>query len=123
MSDLDSSALNDFSNDLNSPLEGSLSTVAGVSGLAIASAVPPVAGSYTASLPTPLSDPTEPPPHREALRVLLIGTRSGVTGTIQTLYRLGFAQVSDWSPLLPAPTPGEVMSILTRYILTVPPQS
>lgn len=56
-------------------------------------------------------------PEREPLRVLLIGSRRGVTSTIQTLYRLGFAEVGEWSPLLPAPTPGEVMSILTRYLL------
>lgn len=59
----------------------------------------------------------DPPPDRESLRVLLIGSRQGVLGTIQTLYRLGFADVAEWSPLLPAPTPGEVMSILTRYIM------
>jgi len=62
----------------------------------------------------------ESPPHRESLRVLVIGSRRGVTGTIQTLYRLGFAEVAEWSPLLPAPTPGEVMSILTRYIRVDP---
>ena len=121
MSGLDSSAPNGFANAcLKSPLEHSSYAVA--PGLAVASAVPPTAVPQTSSLPTLFSNPAEPPPHREALRVLLIGTRSGVTGTIQTLYRLGFAQVSDWSPLLPAPTPGEVMSILTRYILTVPSQ-
>ncbi len=52
---------------------------------------------------------------REALRVLIIGSRSGVMGTIQTLHRLRFAEVREWSPLLPGPNPGEVMSILTRY--------
>jgi len=67
--------------------------------------------------PAPAAAP-ESLPHRESLRVLVIGSRRGVTGTIQTLYRLGFAEVAEWSPLLPAPTPGEVMSILTRYILT-----
>lgn len=64
-----------------------------------------------------LVDPSDPPPERESLRVLVIGSRRGVTGTIQTLYRLGFAEMVEWSPLLPAPTPGEVMSILTRYVL------
>ncbi len=57
------------------------------------------------------------PSDRESLRLLVIGSRHGVTTTIQTLHRLRFAEVSDWSPLLPAPTPGEVMSILTRTIL------
>lgn len=56
-------------------------------------------------------------PDRESLRVLLIGSRHGVTGTIQTLHRLRFAEVGEWSPLLPGSNPGEVMSILTRYVL------
>ncbi len=76
-----------------------------------------------AFLPTPASDPgdslpatpTVPAP-REPLRLLVIGSRKGVISTIQTLYRLRFAEVGEWSPLLPAPSPGEVMSILTRFL-------
>jgi hypothetical protein len=64
------------------------------------------------------ADQPDPPPQRESLRVLVIGSRQGVIGTIHNLHRLGFAEVGEWSPILPAPTPGEVMSILTRYILT-----
>jgi hypothetical protein len=70
------------------------------------------------SNPTATPEPTEPTPNREPLRVLVIGSRKGVTSTIQTLYRLGFAEVGEWSPLLPAPNAGEVMSILTRYVLS-----
>ncbi|MBD1866696.1 hypothetical protein H6F95_05120 [Cyanobacteria bacterium FACHB-471] len=51
---------------------------------------------------------------RERLRVLIIGSRDGVTETIYDLHRRGFAEVGLWSPLLPAPSSGEVMSILTR---------
>lgn len=57
-----------------------------------------------------------PPPNREPLKILIIGSRWGVLSTIRTLHRLRFAEVHEWSPLLPAPTPGEVMSILSRYI-------
>ncbi|MBD1997069.1 hypothetical protein H6G00_10600 [Leptolyngbya sp. FACHB-541] len=53
-------------------------------------------------------------PDRERLRILVIGSRDGVIKTIHDLYRRGFAEVSAWSPLLPAPSSGEVMSILTR---------
>lgn len=53
-------------------------------------------------------------PERERLRVLVIGSHDGVTETIYDLYRRGFAEVGLWSPLLPAPGSGEVMSILTR---------
>ena len=59
-------------------------------------------------------------PDRESLRILVIGSRRGVTNTIQTLHRLRFAEVREWSPLLPGPNSGEVMSILARYILLDP---
>lgn len=72
--------------------------------------------STTPPDPTPLNFSPQPSPNREPLRVLVIGSRQGVTSTIQTLYRLGFAPVNEWSPLLPAPSSGEVMSILTRYL-------
>lgn len=60
----------------------------------------------------------EPPqtPGREPVRLLVIGSRRGVMNTIRTLYRLGFAAIDEWSPLLPGPNPGEVMSILTRFL-------
>jgi hypothetical protein len=53
-------------------------------------------------------------PDRDRLRFLIIGSRDGVIETIHDLYHRGFAEPSAWSPLLPAPSSGEVMSILTR---------
>ena len=55
-------------------------------------------------------------PGRDPLKVLIIGSRQGVIGTIHTLHLLGFAEVGEWSPLLPGPNPGEVLSILTRSL-------
>ncbi len=57
---------------------------------------------------------------RDAVRLIAIGSRHSVLSVIYALHRLHFAQVGDWSPLLPAPTPGEVMSILTRYVSAQP---
>ncbi|MBD1870244.1 hypothetical protein H6F95_23720 [Cyanobacteria bacterium FACHB-471] len=51
---------------------------------------------------------------RERLRILIIGSRDGVIETIHDLHGRSFAEVGAWSPLLPAPGSGEVMSILTR---------
>lgn len=68
---------------------------------------------HFALLPTAVDDA---PSGREPLRHLLIGSPRGVTSTIHNLYGLGYAEVGIWSPLLPTPNPGEVMSILTRYI-------
>ncbi|MDB9344588.1 hypothetical protein PN456_08195 [Nodularia spumigena CS-586/05] len=53
-------------------------------------------------------------PNREPLKHLLIGTAKTVTSTIHYLQVIGYAQVGDWSPLLPTANPGEVMSILNR---------
>ncbi|KAM3115920.1 hypothetical protein [Phormidesmis sp. 146-33] len=75
--------------------------------------------SFRVSAGIPLQDllPDAAIPHSdefEILRVLLIGSSDGVTETIQNLHVRRFANASDWSPLLPAPSLGEVMSILTR---------
>jgi hypothetical protein len=59
---------------------------------------------------------TQTKPSREPVKVVIFGSKTGVNNTILTLYKLGFAQVNEWSPLLPTANPGEVMSILTRYI-------
>jgi hypothetical protein len=55
--------------------------------------------------------------NREPLKHLLIGTAKTVTSTIHYLQVIGYAQVGDWSPLLPSPNPGEVMSILNKPIM------
>ncbi|GET44364.1 hypothetical protein MiSe_91910 [Microseira wollei NIES-4236] len=52
----------------------------------------------------------------EVVRVMVFGSHYGVNYTIRWLYRLNFAQVSEWSFLMPAPNPGEVMSIVTKRI-------
>ncbi len=57
------------------------------------------------------------PSDREPLKHLLIGSPKAVISTIHSLQILCYASVGDWSPLLPTANPGEVMSILSRYIL------
>jgi hypothetical protein len=52
--------------------------------------------------------------NRESVKILLIGSPRGVNNIIQTLYRLRFAEVSEWSPLQPTAKPGEFLSILIR---------
>lgn len=75
-----------------------------------------ISTSETTQVPSGQELTNEPLPERESLRLLVIGSRNGVSRTIQTLHRLRFAEVREWSPLMPGPNPGEVMSILTRYI-------
>ncbi len=64
------------------------------------------------------SDSAEPSPSREPLRILLIGSRKGITQIIQRLHILRFAEVGEWSPILPTGNPGELMSILIRHVLS-----
>jgi hypothetical protein len=59
----------------------------------------------------------QPTPHREQLAVLLIGSPEGVRENIHELHQRGYAEAGTWSGLLPAPNPGEVMSVLIRYRL------
>ncbi|HEY9652739.1 MAG TPA: hypothetical protein V6C95_18935 [Coleofasciculaceae cyanobacterium] len=61
--------------------------------------------------PSPL-----PTANREPIKILLIGSPKAVNNTIQTFYRLRFAEVREWSPLQPTTNPGEVMSILKRQL-------
>jgi hypothetical protein len=78
-----------------------------------------LADSFLTPTPVVSSDNSqETAPGREFVKVVIFGSKTGVNNTILTLYKLGFAQVNEWSPLLPSPNPGEVMSILTRHIVT-----
>ncbi|MFB2983539.1 hypothetical protein [Microseira sp. BLCC-F43] len=63
---------------------------------------------YADTLPAPTGD-------YELVRVMVFGSHYGVNYTIRWLYKLNFAQISEWSFLMPAPN-GEVMSILTKRI-------
>ncbi|MBD2681737.1 MULTISPECIES: hypothetical protein [Nostoc] len=56
-------------------------------------------------------------PFREPLKHLLIGSSKAVTSTIHYLQVIGYADVGDWSQLLPTGNAGEFMSILSRNIV------
>ena len=55
------------------------------------------------------------PVNRELLKILIVSSRKAVNRTIHSLHHANFAQVSDWSPIVPTQNPGEVMSILVKY--------
>jgi hypothetical protein len=50
----------------------------------------------------------------DRLRIVLIGSAEHIVQTTHQLHSLGFADVSDWSPLLPLPNSDELFSLLTR---------
>lgn len=63
--------------------------------------------------------PAPQEPQRESVEILAIGSPQGVTRVIHTQYRLGFAHISEWSPLQPAKNrSGKVMSVLVKQIIT-----
>lgn len=68
---------------------------------------------------TPIPDQaTSEQPLREPIKHLLIGSPEAVTSTQRYLHQLNYAQIGDWSPLLPSPAnPKEVMSILSKQIV------
>jgi len=73
--------------------------------------------SQTSDPETPLPAIASPEPNRHPLKILIISSPTGVNNTIHTFYRLGYAEVSEWSKPQPTQNPGEVMSILSRRIL------
>ncbi|MCC3414298.1 MULTISPECIES: hypothetical protein [unclassified Microcoleus] len=62
----------------------------------------------------PNSDSVAAISEQDVLLVTLVGSPQGVRETILTLYRLGFAEVGDWSPVQRAANAGQVMSVLIR---------
>jgi len=72
----------------------------------------PTADIQTTLTTEPTADPT-----REKVKLLVVGSSYAVERVIHELYRVGFAEVREWSKPLPTGTYGEVMRILTRYVL------
>ena len=65
--------------------------------------------------------PAPQEPEWESVEIIVIGSSEGVNNVIRTQYRLGFAEVTDWSSLQPAQNrPGKVMSVLVKQISTQP---
>jgi hypothetical protein len=60
---------------------------------------------------------TDPESGREFVKVIVVGSLKGVIKIIHTLYRLGFAEVTEWSQPSPTANPGEVMSVMRRCVL------
>jgi hypothetical protein len=74
----------------------------------------------TNETPTPPSSddiPTQPHRKRERIKMIVIGSPKAVNSVIRKQYVLGFANVTEWSPLQPTSNSDEVMSVLRRQIL------
>ena len=54
---------------------------------------------------------------KEPIRHMLFGSPAGVRQVIHLLHKLGYAEANDWSRPMPTGRAGEVMAILTKYLL------
>ena len=54
---------------------------------------------------------------KEPIRHMLFGSPTGVRQVIHLLHKLGYAEANAWSRPMPTGRPGEVMAILTKYLL------
>lgn len=64
-----------------------------------------------------------PKPDREAVKLLVIGSREAIQAMLQQMHLCGFAEIFEWTDFLPAPTPerplrcrpDELMKMLVKY--------
>ncbi len=54
---------------------------------------------------------------KEFVKVMVIGSRKGISSVIKTLHTLRFAEVGEWSPIMPHGESGELMSVLRKRVL------
>ena len=54
---------------------------------------------------------------RESVTIIVKGSPQGVQRVVHELYRVGFAEVREWSKPQPTGRGNEVIRLLTRYIL------
>jgi hypothetical protein len=56
-------------------------------------------------------------PRREEVTVMVFGSVHSSDRLIRELYRLGFAEVTEWSKPQPTAKAQEVVRVLTRYVI------
>ena len=54
-------------------------------------------------------------PKRHPIRFIIVSTPEQVREEILKFHNMGFAHISEWSPLQRAQREGEVMAVLIRY--------
>ena len=67
-------------------------------------------------------------PDREPVKIILIGSRTGVNSIVHLLYHLKFAEVFEWTDHLNAPEtmtlePKQIMRLAIKYLPKNPPHS
>ncbi|MFZ4665200.1 MAG: hypothetical protein ACOYME_02090 [Prochlorotrichaceae cyanobacterium] len=64
-------------------------------------------------------------PHREPVKIILLGSRAGVNSIVHLLHHLRFAEVFEWTDALKAPDslavePREIMRLAIKYLPETP---
>lgn len=65
---------------------------------------------------SPAPVPNPPNSKQESAQILVIGSKTAITIIVHALCALRFCHISEWSPFLPAPTPGKLMRSLLRKV-------
>ena len=75
-------------------------------------ALAPLVSPAVSFIPPALPSSAEP----NQIRHMLFGNLATVQAAIRHLYKLGYAEVNDWSPPVSTGRPHEVMAILTKRV-------
>lgn len=59
-------------------------------------------------------------PEKEIVKIYIVGSLRSITRIIQSLHRLGFAQVADWCKPQATAKVGEYVSVLIRQLIFKP---
>lgn len=71
--------------------------------------------SFDANVP-PIAPPSTKSRRREAVRVIVVGSDPAITNVIFTLFVKEFAEIYEWSDLMPEPNTGKTMRVMTKYV-------
>ncbi|MBD1915273.1 hypothetical protein H6F55_20910 [Phormidium sp. FACHB-322] len=71
-----------------------------------------IIGSLRLFLKSPITEPG-----REKVMLTVRGPAYAVERVIHELYRVGFAEVHEWSKPIPTGKLNEIMRVLTRYVI------
>ncbi|MBD2107463.1 hypothetical protein [Leptolyngbya subtilissima] len=71
----------------------------------------------SANTQAPMTTESTAEPGREKVLLTLTGSAFAIERVIHELYRVGFAEVREWSKPVPTGKVNEVMRVLTRYVI------
>lgn len=97
-----------------------ISSLEGSTGNALVPTVSPATAPTTSAASSPPLPPRSPEhrPGSDTVQHMLFGSPDAVRKTIKDLHKLHYAEVTDWSKLMPTGRVNEVMAILSKKVRT-----